>query len=250
MTLTAGGMATAGPIATTNGTVTFIDDMNEAAAQANKDVAAFSQYLTGPAGPAPNGQAATPGGAAAVGAGAAVVSAASSVSSTILQAALLGVNIANMVLSQKSTGSLEITITNNSTKPLTLYNYRPSHGDITNIPNPLYTGQTDAVVLTKSSAFDDDTSVELQFCIGDGQAVNGVNSLINFALTYAYTDEGNPGRWSLSAAVDGSDTHSYPQALQMFGFTFVGNTGFPAFSVYTSPIETGSGSISMVVYDH
>jgi hypothetical protein len=230
--------------------VTFLDDMNDAALQANRDIVGFYQYLDQNSSSGPE---VLPGIAPAV--GMAAVGVAATIQSNMIAAAQLGVNIANTVLTHQSAGeSLEITVTNNSTKALTLYNCRPTKADISNVPNPLFTGETDTVVLTRGDGFiQGTTSVELQFCIGNGEAIDSNdNSVILFSITYSYiAGDTDPGRWIVQATVDDSELHSFAKAIQMLGFTFESTPGSdcPGFSLYTFPIETSEGSISLVIYD-
>ncbi|MGW8954662.1 hypothetical protein [Streptomyces sp. NPDC055709] len=240
------------PVTTDNGAVTFIDDMNEAALQANRDVYGYYQYLTeiGPEEQAEGGGPAILVGALAAGA---------AMQANVISAGILGNGIAQTVLNgQSSSGELEISITCNASKPLTVCNYTATNGpDISNVPNPLFTGQTEVVSVTSGSAIGQGAWVELDFCIGTGAVIDSTsNSMINFSLTYTYgKDSANNPRWWLAANVDTTTTspkgaaHSYPKALQMFGFTFAPSDGYPGFSLYTSPIESPSGSISVVTYD-
>ncbi|MCX5528727.1 hypothetical protein OG342_38760 [Streptomyces bobili] len=216
-------------MAAKNGTVVFYDKDRHAARHALKDAVAV----------APTAAEALPK------IGAAGWTALATGMLNLVGSAQTGVSVAQTVLANMSakTGQVEITITNNASLPVTLFNYRPTKLDVSNVPNLLSTGESDVFTLTRQSLIDDSSSVELDFMIGDG-----VNCA-PFRLWFAYTNEGNPGRWKLSALVDGSGKHNYPKALQMFGFTYSGNTGFPSFSVYTAPIETGSGMLSVIIYD-
>lgn len=214
-------------MAAKNGKVVFYDKDRRAARQALKDSAALAPTAEAPAPQI----------------GAAGWTALATGMLNLVGAAQTGVSVAQTVLANTSTGQVEITITNNASKPVALFNYRPHNCDVSNVPNPLSTGESDVFTLTRTSAIGNGSSVELDFILGDG-----VNST-PFRLWYTYSDEGTPGRWEFSAKVDGGVKHDYPKALQMFGFTYTGNTGFPSFSLYTSPVETGSGMLSIVIYD-
>ncbi|MDX3458795.1 hypothetical protein PV396_43930 [Streptomyces sp. ME02-8801-2C] len=255
MTLTNSLAKTANaPVTTDNGTVTFIDDMYEVALQANRDTYGYYQYLS----EIQNAQMqARKGDGLEIFLGA--LNAGAAFQANFIAAANLGNNIANTVLhGQSSSGELQVSITCNASKPLTLCNYTATGGpDISNVPNPLFAGQSDIVTITDDDEFEEGATLELDFCIGTGAVIDTThNSMINFSLTYTYgKDEADNERWWLTAAVDTTTahpngaTHPFPKALQMFGFTFAPNTGYPGFSLYTSPIETANGSISIVTYD-
>lgn len=234
-----------------HGATTFIDDMNEVAVQASRDVYGFYQYLTEIGGGTAEED--RPGSGPMILLGALGVGA--QFHSNIIAAANLGNSIANTVLSNQSTsGELEISVTNKSSSTLTLYNYTATGGpDVSNVPDPLFTGQSDVITLTDDEEIALNAAIDLDFSIGNGAALDsGGSSLINFNITYKYTkDDAENERWGLTAAVDGGTPHPYPDALQMFGFTFepTDPSAYPGFSLYTGPIETASGSISIVVYD-
>jgi hypothetical protein len=153
-----------------------------------------------------------------------------------------GLGVANAV-NGSSKGQMEVTLVNYSSNPVVLYNCNPSSIDISNLPDPLGEGDNDVVVLTSDSPFTSSTSFELDLLIGAGAAS------IPFSLSYAYTSQGDPGRWTVTASAGGCTPHAFPTDIQMFGLSFTGATSYPSFSVYTSPIETGNGAMSIAIYD-
>lgn len=229
------------PVQTTHGTVQFWDVNTDAAIQACSDVAALSKALTG-GGSSGGGSSVEAVGAAGAAAIAGGVSAAAGVASALFAGGNFGLGISNAVDAGTSTGSMQLTIANYSSSPLVMYNCNPSNIDIADMPNPIASGSSDTLVLTSSSAIGTSSAFTVFFMVGTGA------SSIPFQLQYSYTDQGNPGRWILSGAADGSPEHTYPTKLQMYGLSFTGNAKYPSFSVYTSNTETGSGALSIAVY--
>jgi hypothetical protein len=213
---------------TPNGNVNFFDSGLDAAQQAGLDVANFAAQDNGD------------------GAGASVtapaVSAAAAIANAVFSGGNLGVNIANAVNSD-SAGQLQIDLVNYSSAPLIVYDYNPDNANVTDVPAPLAPGENDLFVLTSDEQFDSSSALGLNMLIGTGSTGS-----IQTELTYSYTDNGNPGRWTVSAVVDGT-SHNFPRNLQLFGLTFSGNSGYPSFSIYTSTIETASGVLSIAAYD-
>lgn len=215
---------------TAHGTTLFIDSGLAAGQQAGLDVANFAAQDEDTPGPAQD--------AAGVAAG---ISAAAGVASAVFTGGNLGVNIANAV-NNETTGQLQVNITNFSSLPVIVYDYNPTHADITDVPSPLAPGDNDLFVVTRSEPLDTTSALELDLLVGSGTASIAVS------LTYSYTDNGVPGRWAVTTSVDGGN-HAFPDNLQLFGLTFTGNAGYPSFSLYTSPIETSSGVMSIAIYD-
>jgi hypothetical protein len=210
----------------TNGTTNYLDTAQNAAQQAVKDLAQFDSN---------NNQAVS---SMAVGAIAPIIGAIGSIAGAAAGTGNFGINLAG--LANSSSGSaLEVEISNYSSQPIALFNYNPSVGNVTKIPQPLVQGENDIFLLTHSSSFSTSTSISLQFMVG----------LIEVDVTFSYTDSGDPGRWQITVSIDGDSPHKFATKLQLFGVTFQGNSGYPSFSLYTSPIETSSGQIDLIFYD-
>ncbi|ALC20364.1 hypothetical protein ACH46N_15035 [Streptomyces pristinaespiralis] len=217
------------------GTVQFLTVSEAVGKQANKDVANLVSNSK---------EAVQPEGAIT----AAGIGAAASVGLLVSSAVQSGVAVANMVTADDSVGQLEISVSNESSHPVTLYNYESTSCEVSDLPNPLAPGASDVAVLTKDAAFGNGDGVRLDFCVGS-------DNPINFSLWYNYRVS-SAQRWILAADVDDADTtypmkKTYDAARQMFGLTFTPPAGGtqPRFSVYTSPIESGSGHLSVAVYD-
>lgn len=213
-----------------NGTTNYIDSAQSAAQQAVKDLALFdsnnNQALN---------DAITTG---AVGAIAPIVGAIGSVVGASAGVGNFGINLAGAV-NNTSSAVLEIEITNYSSQPVVLFNYTPSSMNVSKIATALVQGESDIFLLTYSGSFGTSSSILLQFMVG----------LIEVDITFSYTDTGDPGRWQITASIDGDSPHKFATKLQLFGATFQGKSGYPSFSFYTSPIETGNGQIDLVFYD-
>ncbi|MEU6989424.1 hypothetical protein ABZ953_02025 [Streptomyces sp. NPDC046465] len=236
-----------------HGAVTWLTDMNDVALQVSRDTYGFYQYLS-----EINGGTADEGGRPGVGPQVliAALGVGAQFQANIIAAANLGNSIAQTVLSGKSTpGELQINVINRSSCTVTCFNYTATGGPgISNVPDPLFTGQSDVVTITDDSEIEKDAKIDLDFSIGNGAPIGATadSSIINFNMAYQYSeDDSENERWFLTAAVDGSSPNVFPKALQMFGFTYAPTdpTQYPGFGVYTGPVETGSGSISMVIYD-
>jgi hypothetical protein len=213
---------------TPNGNVAFLDSGLGAAQQAGLDVANFAAQDNG--------------GGAGASVSAPAVSAVAAIANAVFSGGNLGVNIANAV-DNETTGQLQINLVNYSSAPVIVYDYNPDNANVTDVPAPLAPGDNDLFVLTSEEQFDSDSALGLNVLVGAG-----TSGSIQTEFTYSYTENGNPGRWTVSAVVDGAN-HDFPSNLQLFGLTFTGSSGYPSFSVYTSTIETASGVLSIAVYD-
>ncbi|WP_018238435.1 hypothetical protein [Ensifer sp. BR816] len=210
-----------------NGTISYLDSAQSAAQQAVADLQLFE---------ANNNEALQ---SMAVGSG--FASAIGSIAGAAAGWATAGVGLAGLLTGGGKGDSLEIEVSNFSSQPLVLYNYNPASGNVSKIVQPLSTGESDTFILDyPNDTFGTSTQIELDFMVGTIQA----------SVTYAYTDEGDPGRWQVSGSIDGDSGHKFAAKLQLFGATFKANdSSNPNFSFYTSPIESGSGQMSLVFYD-
>jgi hypothetical protein len=184
----------------------------------------------------------------------------------------LGISAANLVMntledetnSSTEPASLQITITNQSTRTIALYKATPENANISNVVPPLASGESGVLVVTYGLGFSsgsETSKIDLVFRVGGGNDMNGgaVTNSAYVELNLEYILHGsekphvsNPGRWILRAKIDSSDQHDYgvgKNTLQMYGGTFIGGAACPYFSFYTSSIETGSGQIDVVFYD-
>jgi hypothetical protein len=184
----------------------------------------------------------------------------------------LGVSTANLVMgtlkdntnNANKAASLQITITNNSSRTIVLYKARPANADIVNVVPPLASGESGVFVIASGKGFsstgEGKSKLDLIFRVGGGQdyltnlVTNSTYVEFNFeyVLPDSTADVSSPGRWTLQAGIDSSDKHAYGigmNTLQLYGGTFIGNPGSPAFSFYTYSIETGTGQIDIVFYD-
>lgn len=163
------------------------------------------------------------------------------------------VNLANLVnTGDKESGgtgaSVEIRIENQSSTSVVLYAYEPNSADVSNVPDPMGPGESDVMVLTRpgETFTKNESGIDMTFAVGEG------NDVIPVLVRYVYTDVGTPGRWKVRASVDDlcDDPHSFPVALQLMGASFESTCeGYPSFSFYTAPIESGSGSLSLRFLD-
>lgn len=175
----------------------------------------------------------------------AIAGAAAGVASAVFGAASFGVLLANLLRgNQTQFDSLQIEVTNSTAVPLVLFNYVPHYCNISGLADPLLPGQTGLVLITSTpgSTFSNSTALQLDFLIG-----TSASSSIQVSTTYNLTDFGTPGRWRVSATVDGT-RHEFAKVRALVGASFTGNSSFPSFSFYTSPIETRTGKIDLNFY--
>ncbi len=209
---------------TANGEPKYLDDATEAGLQAVKDVQKFQDAQNLPATPEFAG----------------VIAGLASLATAAATAAGAASDLSSLVNSGKS-GSLEILISNNCKYPLVMYQYKTNNANASKIPQPLAQGEDDVFLLTHSSSFDTSTNFQLYFFLG----------AISIEVRYVYTSEGDPGRWQFHVGIDGDEVHEFPDELQIFGATFKPGdpSTNPSFSLYSVPIETGSGQIDLTFYD-
>ncbi|MEI3853663.1 MULTISPECIES: hypothetical protein [unclassified Ensifer] len=203
--------------------VNFLSNAADAANQAVKDLAAFQ---------ANNG-----GGAKEV-AGALIAGIAGAAAGW----SNVGIGLSNLLTGGGASGdALQIEVTNYSSQPVVLYNYTPHSGNVSKIVGPLTQGESDIFVLDRlEDKFSTETSILLQFKVGN----------VDATVTYSYTDVGDPGRWKLTVEIDGKQ-HTFDTELQLMGAVFKSGGGeYASFSLYTAPIETGSGQIDLLFYDY
>lgn len=190
----------------------------------------------------------------------------------------LGVSTANLVMGtlkadendNSKPASLQVTITNQSSRIVALYKTKPENAVITNVVPPLASGESGVFVVTYGAGFSSVpnnnnggtkiSSFDLVFRVGGGNdyAGNAVTNATYVELDFTYVVPGGtpsvspPGRWTLEARIDSSQRHTYEvgeNTLQLLGGSFIGNPGSPAFAFYTYSIESGSGQIDIVFYD-
>jgi hypothetical protein len=212
---------------TANGEPKYLDDYTAAGQQAVKDVAKFqddNNKLLQSAGPA---------------AIAPILAAIGSLAGAGATAASAGSTLASLIAGGKG-GSLEVQICNFSSYPLVLYQIKTENGNISKTPQPLAQGEDDVFLLTHTSSFSASSTFQLYFFLGS----------ISIEVRYKYTDEGDPGRWQLHVGIDNDEVHEFPDDLALFGATFTSDqSGTPNFSLYSVPIETGSGQIDLTFYN-
>jgi hypothetical protein len=216
---------------TANGTVTYYDIPLSAGEQASLDIAAFTGKATG--------NIETPGAISPAG-----VAALATAAQAVVRAGQLGTMVAPMVNGMSSsTGQMEMTITNYSSMPVVPYDYSVSGGgDMSNVPDPLGTGESDSYLITSGSALTG-TNIRVDFLVGAGLSPK----TIQFSVYLQYP---SGGPWTVGVVVDGEAQHNFPVAKQMLGFTFTGsNTTIPSFSAYVTPIETSNGILSLIICD-
>jgi hypothetical protein len=140
-------------------------------------------------------------------------------------------------------GQLQLTVTNYTSLPVVPFDYQALGGSMSNVPNPLATGETDTYLMTLPQPFSN-AAFRFDFLVGTGAAPTG----IGFSLWLKY---GGSSPWTTKVKVDDDGEHSYDPARQMFGFTFTAtkNTPAPKFSAYFSPIESANGVISLMICD-
>lgn len=220
---------------TEHGTPTYLDDKDDAGQQAARDLWKLQT----------NQATALRSGEGPLGATAPIFGAIGAIGGAIAGTANFGINLASF-LNTKSGAStpgdaLEIAISNFSSQPLVLYNYFPKSADISKLPRPLVQNDEDILLLTRTEAFGTSSSILMQFLLGN----------IEVDVGFAYTDVGTPGMWQVTVGIDGdSPLHQFPADRQLFGATFKGSSdSYPNISLYTAPIETGSGQVDLVFYD-
>lgn len=246
-----------------NGTVTFLPDMETAALQLASDMKAVIAAKTTKPGPE-----AVPIVLPIIGAIASVVSAAADVAS-------FGLSLASLISSSSSADSdnqtgvgLEIEITNKMSTPLVLMStdFRqgaPSNGrgGVAKVALSLAPGESEVVLVTNGFFNPNDTTFQLNIavCFRDSDnEVNFVPVTVNYEwVTHTFTDPNEPAksvtdkRWQATFEID-DQSSTFKPYLQLFGATFVANegSGYPNFSVYTLPVATPSGQIDLMFYDY
>jgi hypothetical protein len=180
------------------------------------------------------------------------LSAAGSLTSALFAAGNFAVAVANIVNVYKEDvvpGAVELTVANMSSYPVSLYSFEPQDGDVAHVPQPLGPGGIGLFLLTRPTQFDFGAFGILDFVVGAGEMS------INVRFTFTYTDEGTPGRWQFAVKLDNSDDsganmHTFPNTLNLCGAGFDPDDGYPKFSLYTQPIETSSGALTLTFYDY
>ncbi len=248
------------PIATptTHGTVTLYTYQTTPTASELElaDATAFAAKING------DGDGSRPG---SIAIGAAGISAAATVAGTLLTGALAGSSIANTILSnqqKKSStnspqptpqGQVQFTFANMSSNPLVLDTVKNGAGCmVSNVPSAMSAGQSDVLVLTNPGEIDGTAKLEIGLKIGNGALTNGKYNhiLVNLYLNYSATNS----MWIMTPSVDSmAGAQGSPAVVAEYGCTFAPSTsyaGYPSFSFYFTPVQTGSGSMTITFYDH
>lgn len=144
--------------------------------------------------------------------------------------------------------AIEIEVVNNMKVPLITVGCTTGSCSATDVVQTLLPTATDSLLMTANSngPFSPSTWFKIGFVIGSSQSTT-----IEVGLEFAYTDQGNPGPWSVSANIDGGGNAFTPvTTLQLLGAQFVANatSGYPSFSMYVSPTETASGKMTLTFY--
>lgn len=222
-------------ISTPNGTVTFLTSPLTAAQQAAADAQFWAGQLDAQAAGAKSvaplvvagiiGAVATAAGAAA----------------TVANAA---VGLAGLVRDSDgdpAQDALEIEIFNNTSQSVVPYNYTPAKCDFTEVAQPLIPTAMDSFLLTSGSVgrFSSGTNLELDFMIGSSANAIAVAVSLNYS---------SGKTWGAAMTID-SKSQSFAPGLNLTGAQFIGNAGFPSFSLYVTPIESTTGKITVAFYD-
>jgi hypothetical protein len=224
------------PSTAKHGTVTYYSSPGLAAQQASLDMAAYAAKA------ATSKDTAAPGDTAEI--AAAGITALGTSVLALISAGQLGASIGSMVGGGAPVaGQLQLTVTNYSSQPVVPFDYQVLGGFMSNVPNPLTTGETDTYMMTSPQPFDD-ASFRFDFLVGTGPAPTG----IGFSLWLKY---GTSSPWTTKVKVDDDDEHPFDPARQMFGFTFTAtkDTAAPKFSAYFTPIESANGVVSLMICD-
>lgn len=159
-----------------------------------------------------------------------------------------GVAIAALVKDEDGNGpmdAIELELVNNTSQSLIVAQCTTTGCRATDIVQTLLPCATDLVLMTASGKrFDANTNFGLGLVIGGGSP----SSSIEVGVKFSYVDVGNPGRWTVDMDID-KTSQTFPQELQLLGAQFLGNTGYPSFSMYVSPIETTSGKMTLTFVD-
>jgi hypothetical protein len=158
-------------------------------------------------------------------------------------------NIVHVFEQDVQPGTMEMTVVNMSSYPVSLYSFEPKDGDVAHVPSPLGPGAVGLFLLTRPSDFDFGAFATLDFVVGAGAMS------INVRFVFTYTDTGTPGRWQFSVKLDnvdnsGANMHTFPNTLNLSGAAFDADAGYPRFSLYAQPIETASGALTLTFYDY
>lgn len=219
---------------TMNGSLTFFETPLDAAYQAATDAQRFAAAL-GSSQPGPE---AIGIGAIAAAAGSIIIAA-----STIANVVSAAVGIAGLVTDDDNDpilNTLEIEIVNNTSQSIVLFNYVPTRCDVTQVAQPLLPTAADSFVLTSGTVgtFDSGSQCTLSFLIGSSTNTIETDLLFSYASQTA---------WAATMTIDGV-SQPLGSNIQLGGAQFLGNTGFPSFSAYTTPIATPSGKITLAFY--
>lgn len=219
----------------TNGSVNFFETPLDAAYQAAADANRFAVGL-GTSGPNP----ADIAGATIAAVAGAIIYAVTTIANVVGAA----VSIAQMVRDaddESVLDTLEIDVINNTSQSIVLANYIPSKCDVTQVVQPLLPTASDTFVITSGSVgtFNSTSALTLSFVIGSSANTIATNVALNYTGT----------AWTSTMTIDGS-AGSAESEVELSGAQFLAeNSGFPSFSVYTTPIATPSGKISLAFYD-
>jgi len=222
---------------TTNGNVSFLTTATAAGQQAAADVQFFATEL----GPQPGVKEIAPLVVAGI---AGAVATAASAAATLANTAVGIVGLVKDSDDDAAKDALEVEILNNTSQSLVPFNYVPTKCDFTEVAQPLLPTATDSFLLTSGSVgrFSTDTKLTLSFMIGSSAKA------IQVDLGLGYASSKNLTSWTAGMKVDGQ-SQAFPQQLQIMGAQFIGNSGYPSFSVYVTPVESTTGKITVAFYD-
>lgn len=224
---------------TAHGNLTYLTNYTAAAAQAVLDTQLFATQL---AGQPPTFEAAISGATLSK-----IADGVSAIADAGASISGVAAAIASLVKDEDGNGpmdALEIAIVNSTSQPLIVTACTTQGGRATDTAQTIMPCATDMILMTASDKRFEagNTIFGLGFVIGSGSG----SSSIEVGVQLSYVDNGNPGRWAVGMNIDGAPPATpIPQNLQLLGAQFVGNTGYPSFSLYVSPIETTSGRMTL-----